>query len=295
MSAVTTRLIDACAPLVVWAPSMASGKPECLHGVRIETRFEHHTLARGSLALGMRAVEATSPTTLIAASAPVTIMCSLETGACTPIDHDAARFLHERRWLADAVRSELEILRGRAARASAQVDRETAARRAIAQADSDAMIPYDELFPADWDVIVTHAGEQYWAADLHCPNPTCSCRAIVVTFYRIDDDENAPFVGDARIDFAEPTPRVTSSSQEIGDVVEQLLAKHGDNLRSRHIEARAAVRRFARPRPVRNDGRATAVPPQTGRIPRNAACPCGSGKKYKRCCIDASVAASSRP
>jgi hypothetical protein len=31
-------------------------------------------------------------------------------------------------------------------------------------------------------------------------------------------------------------------------------------------------------------GAAAAEAPETAQIPRNAACPCGSGEKYKRCC-----------
>lgn len=295
MPPVTTRTIDGCAPLFVWPPGEASGRPERSHGVAIETRFEHDTLARTSLPLRLRATEASSPATLLAATSAVTVTCSLETGACTPIDHDAARFLHERRWLADAIRGELRILRDRAARAAAQADRETAARHALAEADSDAMIPYDELFPADWDLLVTRAGEHYWAADLHCPGPSCNCSRVVVTFYRLDDSESARFVGDARIDVAEPIVRVmATSSKEIADIVERLVAKHGDELRARYDEARRAVRRFGRARPLRHGGRAPAVL-QAGRVSRNAPCPCGSGKKYKRCCIDTRAGASSRP
>jgi len=279
------RDIDACAPLAVWpreAEATPPGSGHRGHGVWIDTRLEHESAARGWVVLLVRRLERKGVTTMEVFGAPVQVTCSLETGALSPNDHDAARFLYERPWLPRAVLDELPVLRSRAMRAAAQADRGSAARRVLARAEPDAMVPYDELFPADWDLLVTHAGATYYAVDYHCPNPRCPCTNVVVSIHGVDD-EPARFLGDARVEITPRDLRVEPGSPEVGDIVRKLCAEHGDELRHRYEEARRAVLAFAR----RED---TLVAPAGGRVPRNAPCPCGSGKKYKRCCIDRAVA-----
>lgn len=285
------REIDTCAPLFVWAPALASGTPECEHGVVIDTRIEHDSLARGSVTLELRAIERDGASWVKAFGDPVPVTCSLETGECTPHDHVSARFLHEHRWLKSALLAELHHLRRRAVRGAAQADRETAPERALAKANPNAMIAYDELFPADWDLVVTLEGTPYWTVDLYCHNPQCTCTDVTVTFYRLGTDERpTPFVGQARLQVGDDRKSVlvVETSPEIDPIVAAFLERYEDRLHARHAEARRAILRFGR----RHLRRTPAALPQVGRVPRNAMCPCGSGKKYKRCCIDAPPAAA---
>ncbi len=178
--------IDTNAPLFVWASA------ECGHGVVVDTRIGHDSLAHGSVTLELREIERDTGAWVNAFGDPVPVTCSLESGECTPHDHTSARFLYEHRWLKSALVDQLHHLRRRAVRAAAQVDRETSARRALANANPDAMIAHDELFPADWDLVVTIEGAPYWAVDLYCHNPQCTCTDVTVSFYQLENGAKPP-------------------------------------------------------------------------------------------------------
>jgi hypothetical protein len=275
------RELDACSPLFLWAPARASGAPECGHGVVIETRFGHDSLARVAVTLELCVIERDTGVWVNAFGDPVSVTCSLESGECTPHDHDGTRFLFDHRWLKTALVGELHHLRRRAARAAAQADRETSPARALANANPNAMIAYDELFPADWDLVVTREGVPYWAVDLYCHNPRCTCTVVTVSFYELETGTQG-VAGRIRLEVANDDGglRIVQSSSD-DELVTMFLEKYGERIRERHAEARRAILRFApRRRPT-----ATTTVAQAGRVPRNAMCPCGSGKKYKRCCI----------
>jgi hypothetical protein len=280
------RELDACSPLFVWAPARGAGASECGHGVVVETRLEHGSLARGSVTLLLCEIERDTDVWVNAFGDPVSVTCSLDTGECTPHDHDGVRFLFERPWLKSALVGELHHLRRRALRAAAQADRETSPARALANANPSAMIAYDELFPADWDLVVHREGVPYWAVDLYCHNPQCTCTDVTVSLYELETGKRGS-VGRLRLDVAngDGDPRIVEKSID-DELTTMLLEKYGERIRARHAEARRAVLRFGRPLLRMVPTARPAALPQAGRIARNALCPCGSGKKYKRCCSD---------
>jgi preprotein translocase subunit SecA len=81
--------------------------------------------------------------------------------------------------------------------------------------------------------------------------------------------------------------RMQPQQAELADAAEEPLAATGtDDARPSRVAARPA----ARPRVAASGGSAAAAampgpsqPASWGKIPRNAPCPCGSGKKYKHC------------
>jgi uncharacterized protein YecA (UPF0149 family) len=68
--------------------------------------------------------------------------------------------------------------------------------------------------------------------------------------------------------------------------------RYGDELVRRHDEVRAVVQSLA----LASTAPSRPLAPATiGRPSRNAPCPCGSGKKFKRCCaLAGSASARSR-
>jgi hypothetical protein len=283
------RDIDACRPFIVWAPKpyCTHDDDDCEHGVWVDTRVTRDTLAGGWLLLALRELDEDDfETDDVAVDNTITVTCTLDTGGVAATGTEGVVFLRRHPWLADALREQLPLFRERAERAAAQLDRESAAREVLAR-PSTTMVRYSDLFPADWDLLLLHDGDQYWAVDLYCRNPDCDCTSSVIYFYRVDDDDEVHRVGEVTIDYAKDDPAVEPSSKEVGKVFDSLWASCEYKLRARHAEASQAVRRFAK--------RPTAVPARTAgpRVPRNAVCPCGSGKKYKRCCLD--VSSASRP
>jgi hypothetical protein len=278
---------DSGEPIAVWPADI-----DCEHeddcecdaerGVWVDTRVASDTLSRGALVLALRECDDDDDgDDVVRIDDRIAVSCNLATGALTPLRTEGAIFLNRHPWLEEALREqELPRFRLRAKRAAAQGDRETASKRALSQ-PGNAMLPYYELFPADWDLLPVCDGERYWAVDLYCRNPDCSCTSSIIRFHRVEDDETTTFVGEVTIDYANAEARARTSSPGAVRVFERLWKESEYNLRARHAEASSAVRRLA----PRMKERAPA-PLAWGRIPRNAACPCGSGKKFKRCCLD---------
>jgi hypothetical protein len=269
MDSETTRSLDACAPLMLTPLDHGTSEVSCGHGVWAETRFDAPT---GTVTLLLREAERHDGSVRVAGDR-VTARASLSTGRCTPTDERAARFLADHPWIEEALTQQLDLLQDRAHRAEAQRDR-TTCRKALATAGLDAMVSYDELYPADWDLLLTHAGMTYWAVDQHCPRPRCPCTEVSVIFYRIDDD-GTRCVGKANRELRYPNAQVKGSSSLTTQLFTKLWEKSREELVRRHQEVRAEVQAK----------QANPALTATG-ISRNAPCPCGSGKKYKRCCAD---------
>lgn len=116
----------------------------------------------------------------------------------------------------------------------------------------------------------------------------------MVELQRIDP-QHASHVGRLEIDFAVTRVRPKASTAKAAALFAPLWAEHAAELVMRYGEVRRAVRQLAALReaelhgaPAHDEDRGPARP----RISRNAPCPCGSGKKYKRCCADGHAAAA---
>lgn len=272
------RSVDEGGPFLLEPPAIEPGGSPCGHGVLVETRFDAEgDTAADTITLRLRLAERGEHISVRAYDEPVTAMLSLATGQCTPVDEVAAHLVAEHPWLDDALAERLDWLRARSRRAAAQRDRETSCRSALRRAVPGAMMPYDELFPADWDLVLYDEGVLYWAVDHHCLKPVCSCAEIVVAFHRIDgaDVRN---VGKVRLDLRDPQAHPRASAPLTGRLFEKLWARRRAELVRRHDEVRSQVLRVA-------PGRLVDAPSPRPHTPaRNGPCPCGSGKKYKRCC-----------
>lgn len=146
----------------------------------------------------------------------------------------------------------------------------------------DALVPYPEVFPSQWDLSVVLDRRRYWAVDSWClaPGCECGCDEIGVQFL----DARGGEVGSLRVDVRrarvvhapDGDPRLRPLGREL---VSDSWSR--DELRARRRQIRALVRELP--------GFLAGEPSPPAGVPapnpgRNAACPCGSGKKYKRCC-----------
>jgi hypothetical protein len=274
----TTHAVDAGGPFLLEAPALELGEPRCGHGILVATTFDALSdVAADAITLLLRRAERTEGFSVQAYGKPVTAILSLSTARCAPVDEVAARLMEEHAWLADALAERIDWLRGRARRAEAQRDRETSCRSALRGA-ADGMIPYDVLFPADWDLVVQHDGAHYWAVDYHCPKPACPCAEITVRFQRLDSPD-VRGVGGTRLDLRDPQALPKASTPLAARLFENLWAQHREELVRRHQDVRRHV-------PAVAPGQVVVAPsPSPGTVGRNVQCPCGSGKKYKRCCL----------
>ena len=273
----TTQTSDG--PLLVSAPSDED------EGLWVEARFETLDIGQRTVVLEVRTVERDDDDGgLFATSDPVRVICRLETGACTA-DDDAARvLLSEHPELEARLESHMDHVRQRAWRAVAQRDRETAARCVLANAKPGLMVAFQDLFPADWDLLFKHDGATYWVIDRYCPTPSCDCSSVALTLCRLRTDNPAPLVvGDADVNLARESPVLEVTTPAAREPFAAISREFLERLPLRREEARRAVLRHPAPSPAKPAALSFAA----ARTPRNAPCPCGSGKKFKRCCVGA--------
>ncbi len=141
----------------------------------------------------------------------------------------------------------------------------------------DGLVFFSEVFPYDFDLtVVDDDGTLYLAHDQYCLEPKCTCDEVDVQFINLSDDQqprrslghvrsHIRRIRAAQIDGAPATRRLWSA----------LLDQCGHAcLRDRFSQ----MRKVARARTV------APFQPSKPKVGRNAPCPCGSGKKYKRCC-----------
>jgi SEC-C motif-containing protein len=274
----TTRALDTGGPnFLLPQHGHLAALATCGHGVCVETPFDIATTA-DQIVLSLRRAEWHESGPAEVELERVFVTFSLSTGSCSPRDASAIRFLGEHGWFAQSLRSQENWLRERARRLVAQRDR-TSCFAAFAGVRPGDMVPHDRLFPADWDLVFTHEGCTYWAVEHHCTNPACTCREVVVMLYEVDSPRTQ-HLGELRIDFAKSRLEPKASHARAAKLFGPLWEKHGAELLMRYGEVRRAVEAYATSR---------AAPATTDRAPRparNAPCPCGSGKKYKRCCAE---------
>jgi hypothetical protein len=137
-------------------------------------------------------------------------------------------------------------------------------------------------------------GRRYLAFFNACANPACDCQEAVFEFHDEGVRTGDPFVGAIRIELDQPRLPVTPFIEGTKPGCEELLQRIWQAFVLRHQDIRSLrakwerIRRFGRKHLMpayrdrqREQERPVARPEKVG---RNAPCPCGSGRKYKRCC-----------
>jgi hypothetical protein len=199
----TTRSLDAGGPLFLHEHPPYDSMPACGRGVCVE--IPATATAGDPLLVSLRHFERHDGGPVHAELERFDVAVSLATGQCFPRTAAAERLLDQSPWITAALASQLDELRRRARRLAAQRDR-SSYRDALDRAKPGAMLPYDRLFPHDWDLILPCDGHYVWACDQHCPNPTCDCREIVVILYDLSTPD-VRSVGQLQIDLRSGDPR----------------------------------------------------------------------------------------
>jgi len=167
--------------------------------------------------------------------------------------------------------------------------------------DPDQLLSTRLVFPDQRPDYYRMHGVDYRVDTLFCVEPGCTCTLAWFEVFRCSEDEDGlhPYeVGSAVVDPETLVPRdfegtglprerflrIYREWRRRHDPARQRLLELREQTRERGLElhrlwaasppAMARVAPSALPRPVR-------VAPAPG---RNAPCPCGSGKKFKKCC-----------
>jgi len=149
-----------------------------------------------------------------------------------------------------------------------------------------------------------HGGRVYETDELYCPSPECDCWDVTIAF--IDPAGDSEDVGAATIDLEMGEVSFEHRTDDQGLVpglwkrfvhrhrgVSRLherrerMKEFGEGLFKRMDSARQALK----VRPAFDQASSNVLPasvqaPRSAlKIGRNERCPCGSGKKYKKCCL----------
>jgi hypothetical protein len=189
-------------------------------------------------------------------------------------------------WLASEMDGELlEALHRFRARAKGDPPEGPIADIDLGAVEKHHLVPIDELLegtrPDDYIV----GDRRYWTAPYLCPTPWCDCHEAQIVFFD-EADESDGAIGTLLLDISGASGfKIVKMKAECEP--EQLLTdlwrlfeqRHdvGEFLRRREAQLKAVGETLWRPvdKPVRS----------APKIGRNAPCPCGSGRKYKKCCL----------
>ena len=153
-----------------------------------------------------------------------------------------------------------------------------------------------------------HQGREYLIEDQYCPNPNCDCQSVHLVFFEVVTQESAhseiwqrfqgqvTFAGETAVDergacdMAEADRILAAWWKEHQNALKLFKARYKDIKRigQRSLEAQVPSSRQVTRRPSKLTGRQSiSADDRTAginRVGRNEPCPCGSGKKYKKCC-----------
>lgn len=151
--------------------------------------------------------------------------------------------------------------------------------------DNETLVSYDDIFPcAHFPVIL---GESvYIVFEHYCKDDICNCKAMLFSIQKATD-EGFETLGNYAYNYSTQQGSLVDVEAEnkiiIQKVIDTLFLEYPDidkTLGKRNTVVRKLFRK-AKKKHWATQGRTRK---NTVRISRNAPCPCGSGKKYKRCC-----------
>jgi hypothetical protein len=150
---------------------------------------------------------------------------------------------------------------------------------------SRAMVAFQEVLPFTDDLLVEADGSHFLFDDQYCVRSDCNCTTAYLTLVEKVTEEciEKPDMAVLSIDYRSGQWQVEDLAGKDADLLErlakQLISKENRvRIEERHKRLRSLYRIDKRSH--HSPARST-----TRKLGRNAPCPCGSGKKYKKCCI----------
>jgi len=160
-----------------------------------------------------------------------------------------------------------------------------------------AMIGYYEILPYAEQISICLDDVSYLIDDQFCLSSKCSCKDAVLTFLPMKNGQALKNINQLAIffNYRKKSWRIASNGPENiatpDELVKEILGKHLEKkLEERHKNLRAIYKNY---RKMKQEALKRSLqksqlfkdPVVQEKIGRNTPCPCGSGKKYKKCCM----------
>jgi len=147
------------------------------------------------------------------------------------------------------------------------------------------LILYEDIIPFGIQIIIKIQDKHYKIVDLYCLNTKCHCNDAHLFFYQIIEN-NKPVDHDLYVEYNYKNEKWKIKEQNIETIdysifmnqlnesydIKNIFTNRHNNLKKLYKNYR---RRFIKENLL----------VQSKDINRNDPCPCGSGKKYKKCCM----------
>ena len=153
--------------------------------------------------------------------------------------------------------------------------------------NSSLMYAYNDVLPYAEQLIVDIKDRHCIVFDQYCIKPKCNCTETLLNVFEIADESvHNKELSVAKIDYKKGRWKIFEEGLlplDIELIKTGLLNRYPDllkKLKARHTKLRAIYNSNRK----RNDALIQKIN-TSGKIGRNDPCPCGSGKKYKKCCL----------
>jgi hypothetical protein len=163
---------------------------------------------------------------------------------------------------------------------------------------TSSMVYYSRVFESIHDnmnmLIYEYNHNEYVVADLYCPNPLCKCTEVLLEFYKINNNNHVEnSVADIFYDYKTNLHRINKvkrgiSEQDAEEIYQAFIDYYAGDWKSFFKERYKNIKRWRlgsyEKKTEKSSKSEDSEYSSQKKIGRNEPCPCGSGKKYKRCC-----------
>ena len=156
--------------------------------------------------------------------------------------------------------------------------------------ETDMMVGWDEIYPHDPNLLLHMPDKKYWVIDAYCVNPQCNCKNMGLSFLYATENKTQD-VGGMLVDLNNFLPDQiiprSKSSTELTEMWKTFLAQPGikKELGRRQKKMQKIGKELVKLKTVTGSGKVpTTSKSGAVKVGRNDPCPCGSGKKFKKCC-----------
>jgi len=140
------------------------------------------------------------------------------------------------------------------------------------------ILSYPSIFGSSSIIQLSFQENYFYVYDNYCVNPICECSDVILDFNTKGAEYLSPYckiVYDYKLDTVKETDLNDEEAQEI---IVALLSKDKEIFYKRHQELKKEVMINISRKLFKNSIAKI-------KVGRNEPCPCGSGKKYKKCCL----------
>jgi SEC-C motif len=170
----------------------------------------------------------------------------------------------------------------------------------LPNAEDGKMIGFVDVFPCGLALNFTWNNEAWAVDEQYCVQPGCKCKETVLSFLKLMDaaGQKATLIQDTpsllynyHTLASKPVARGPAGSPALDGLLAALKRAHADlnpQLEFRHLIMQTLYTRhcLARAQTRRQSQSADPRPAGSPKIGRKEPCPCGSGRKYKHCCMN---------